>query len=172
MLVESTGKEFAMNEIGWSAPLRPVDAGTARRGILWQHKRLRVLLESARALADDRLDAGPCGPDAVASAIGDIHSAMEVHLRFEEAVLLPLLRDDLPIGPQRADRLVDEHLRQRAMLAALHKEASTHPELPLLASKLAALTSWLLADMAEEECALLNPDSVRDDIVVVDQNSG
>jgi hypothetical protein len=47
-----------------------------------------------------------------------------------------------------------------------------HPELPLLASKLAALTAWLLADMGEEECSLLNPDAVRDDLVVVDQNSG
>ena len=97
---------------------------------------------------------------------------MEVHLKFEEAVLLPLLRNDLPIGPQRADRLVDEHFQQRAMLAALHKEASARPELPLLATKLAALTSWLLADMAEEECSLLNPDALRDDLVVVDQNSG
>lgn len=161
-----------MSEIGWSAPPRPVDAGTARGGILWQHERLRALLERARALADARLDGQSSVPDAVASAIGDIHSAMEVHLRFEEAVLLPLLRDDLPIGPQRADRLVEEHLRQRATLAALHKGASAHPELPLLASKLAALTSWLLADMAEEECVLLNPDAVRDDVVVVDQNSG
>jgi hypothetical protein len=161
-----------MNELGWSAPPRPVDAGAARRGILWQHERIRGLLESARALADARLDGRSSAPDGVASAIGDIHSVMEVHLKFEEAVLLPLLRDDLPVGPQRADRLVDEHLQQRAMLDALHKEASAHPDLALLASKLAALTSWLLADMAEEECSLLNPDAVREDVVVVDQNSG
>jgi iron-sulfur cluster repair protein YtfE (RIC family) len=161
-----------MKELGWSAPSRPVDAGTARRGILWQHQRLRTLLERARALAESRLDGEPSTPDAVASAIGDIHSVMEVHLRFEETVLLPLLRDDLPIGPERADRLVDEHRQQRLMLAALHKEASAHPELPLLAGKLAVLASWLLADMDEEERSLLNPDTVRDDIVVVDQSSG
>ena len=161
-----------MNDIGWSAPTRPVDAGTARRGILWQHERIRTLLEKAQALADARLEGELFPPDAVASAIGDIHLAMEVHLKFEETVLLPLLRDDLPVGPQRADRLVEEHVQQRGMLAALHKEASTHPELPLLASKLAALTSWLLADMVEEERSLLNPDAVRDDVVVVDQNSG
>ncbi len=161
-----------MNHIGWSAPPGPVDAGTARRGILWQHVRIRTLLEKARELAEARLEGEPSISDAVASAIGDIHLAMEVHLKFEEAVLLPLLRDDLPIGPQRAERLVEEHLQQRSMLAALHKEAATHPELPLLASKLAALTSWLLADMVEEERSLLNPDAVRDDIVVVDQNSG
>ncbi len=161
-----------MNDLGWSAPARPVDAGTARRGILWQHERLRALLERAQALAQARLDGEPMAPDAIASAIGDIHSAMEIHLKFEEAVLLPLLQDDLPVGELRAARLVEEHLQQRSMLAALHQEASMHPELPLLASKLASLTSWLLADMQEEERSLLNPDAVRDDIVVIDQNSG
>jgi hypothetical protein len=161
-----------MNQLGWSAPACPVDAGAARRGILWQHERIRTLLEKARALADGRLESEGGEPDAVASAIGDIHSVMEVHLKFEEAVLVPLLRDDLPVGPQRAERLLEEHLQQRGMLAALHKEASAHPELPLLASKLAALTSWLLADMVEEERSLLSPDVVRDDVVVVDQNCG
>jgi hypothetical protein len=97
---------------------------------------------------------------------------MEVHLAFEEAVLLPLLRADLPLGPPRADRLVDEHRRQRGVLAGLHREACQHPQLPTLAAKLAFLTSWLLADMAEEERCLLIPEVVRDDLVVVDQTCG
>jgi hypothetical protein len=78
----------------------------------------------------------------------------------------------LPLGPQRAERLADEHVRQRAMLAALHGEAGRHPELPILAVKLAALTTWLLDDMVEEERSLLNPDALRDDVVVVDQTCG
>jgi len=161
-----------MTEIGWSAPEKPLDAGTARRGILWQHGRLRQLLQRAQSVADARLDGDLSVPDAVASTIGDVRAAMEVHLKFEESVLLPLFRDDLPLGPERADRLVDEHVRQRDMLAALHNEACRHPELPTLAAKLAALTSWLLADMEEEESALLNPDALRDDIVVIDQTTG
>lgn len=161
-----------MSEISWCAPERPVDAGTARRGILGQHVHLRDLLERSQALAEERLDGKTVVPDAVASAIGDLRSAMEVHLTYEESVLLPLFRDDLPLGPERADRLVDEHHRQRAMLAALHQEACHHPELPTLAAKLAALTSWLLADMAEEERCVLDPETLRDDVVVVDQTCG
>jgi iron-sulfur cluster repair protein YtfE (RIC family) len=161
-----------MDQIRWRAPERPVDAGTARRGILAQHTQLRALLGHAQTAADARLDGDMSVPDAVASAIGDVRSAMEVHLTFEEAVLLPLFRDDLPLGPRRADLLIDEHLRQRAMLAALHKEACQHPELPTLAAKLAAMTSWLLADMAEEEQSLLNPDTLRDDLIVIDQTDG
>jgi hypothetical protein len=161
-----------MSEISWCAPERPIDAGTARRGILGQHVHLRDLLERAHALAEARLEGDTAIPDAVASAIGDVRSAMEVHLTYEESVLLPLFRDDLPLGPERADRLIDEHFRQRAMLAALHLEACHHPELPTLAAKLSALTSWLLADMAEEERSVLNPDVLHDDIVVIDQSDG
>src|SRR5579863_5053886 len=95
----------AMSEISWSAPGRPVDAGTARRGIVAQHVHLRDLLGRAQALAEARLDGDTSVPDAVASAIGDLRAAMEVHLTFEEAVLLPLFRDDLPLGPERAERL-------------------------------------------------------------------
>jgi iron-sulfur cluster repair protein YtfE (RIC family) len=160
-----------MIELGWSAPERRIDAGTARRGILWQHERIRDLLERTRAVAEAALDGEAAAADAVASAIGDIRSTMEVHLTFEETVLLPLLRADLPIGPQRADRLLDEHGRQREVLASLHEEACAHPELPTLAAKLAFLVSWLLADMGEEERCLLIPDVVRDDAVVIDKGS-
>ena len=161
-----------MIDLGWSAPARRVDAGTARRGILWQHERIRTLLEHARAVAEARLDGQAEPLDAVASAIGDVRSIFEVHLSFEETVLLPLLRDDLPVGPLRADRLLDEHTRQRAVLAALHDEARAHPELATLAAKLAFLAEWLLADMAEEEHSLLVPDVVRDDVVIIDQSCG
>jgi len=161
-----------MTELGWSAPARRIDAPTALRGILWQHGRIRELLERARVVAEMALDGVAPTDDAVASAIGDIRSIMEVHLIFEEAVLYPLLRDDLPVGPQRADQLADEHRRQRAILAEIHREARAHPELPVLAAKLAFLTSWLLADMAEEESSLLIPEAVRDDLVVIDQTCG
>lgn len=151
-----------MTALGWSAPRRKVDAGTALRRILWQHNRIRALLAHARAVAEAALDGDPSPPDVLVSAIGDVRSIMEVHLAFEEVVLLPLLRDDPPTGRERADRLLDEHSRQRAVLASLYREARAHPELPTLAAKLAFLTSWLLADMAEEERCLLIPEVIHD----------
>jgi len=161
-----------MIDLGWSAPTRQLDAGTARGAILGQHERLRDLLAKASAVAEAALDERAPAPDAVASAIGDIRTIMEVHLAFEEKALLPILRDDPPLGPQRADRLLDEHSRQRETLATLHREACAFPHFPLLAAKLAFLTEWLLADMNEEERSLLIPEVVRDDVVIVDQNSG
>ena len=65
---EAAMKEKRMIDLGWAAPRRRVDAGTARRGILWQHERLRALLERARELAEAALDGRPLAPDAVASA--------------------------------------------------------------------------------------------------------
>ena len=161
-----------MIDLGWSAPTRRLDAGTARGAILAQHQHIRSLLERARRVAEAALDGAPAAPDAVASSIGDIRTIMEVHLAFEEKSLLPILRDDPPLGPERADRLLDEHRRQRETLATLHREACAFPELPILAAKLAFLAEWLLADMGEEERSLLIPDVVRDDVVVVDQSSG
>jgi hypothetical protein len=97
---------------------------------------------------------------------------MEVHLAFEEAVLVPILRDDLPLGPERAARLLDEHARQRTTLATLHGEATASPKLEMLPAKLAFLADWLLADMAEEEKSLLVPDVVRDHAAVAAQSCG
>ena len=161
-----------MIDLGWSAPLNRLDAGTARGAILAQHERIRALLERARGVAEAALDGRPPSADAVASSIGDIHMIMEVHLAFEEKSLLPILRDDLPLGPVRADRLLDEHRRQRETLATLHREACSFPDFPILAAKLAFLTEWLLADMNEEERSLLVPDVIRDDVVIVDQSTG
>ena len=161
-----------MIDLGWSAPPKRLDAGVACGAILAQHRRIRDLLAKARAVAEAALDERAPSPDAVASAIGDIRATMEVHLAFEEKTLLPILRDDPPLGPQRADRLLDEHSRQRATLATLHREACAFPDFPILAAKLAFLTEWLLADMNEEERSLLIPEVVRDDVVIVDQTSG
>jgi iron-sulfur cluster repair protein YtfE (RIC family) len=143
-----------MTESGWLPPVEHVDAGTARRGILWQHERIRAQLGRACAVADAALEGEATSACAVASTIGDLHATLEVHLSFEEAVLLPLWRGGPPEGPDRVRHLLDEHGRQRHMLEQLHEEARAHPLLPTLAAKLAALTSWLLADMAEEERTL------------------
>jgi hypothetical protein len=161
-----------MSELSWSAPTERLDAGAALKGILAQHVEIRDLLSRSQSTADAALAGESQEPDAVASAIGDIRTTMEVHLTFEEKTLLPLLRDDLPLGPERADRLLDEHRRQRHMLALLHEEAVAGPLLPILAAKLDVLVRWLLADMEEEERCLLIPDVVRDDLVVIDQSGG
>ena len=146
-----------MANLVWSAPSHQVDAETAKHRILSQHEQIRALLERAGAVAEASLDGKPLAPNEVADAIDDICMIIEVHLDFEESVLLPVLRlDDLMLGAEgRAEKLITDHQSQRAMLAALCREARAFPQLPMLAAKLAFLTSWLAADMKEEERALL-----------------
>lgn len=108
-----------MTNLGWCTPSRRVDAQTARQTILTQHDRIRDLLTRARDVAEKALDGISPSSDAVASAIDDIHTTIFVHLSFEEEVLLPILNDDLPLGPERGRRLVGEHTRQRAILEGL-----------------------------------------------------
>jgi iron-sulfur cluster repair protein YtfE (RIC family) len=144
---------------------------TARRDILGQHQRIRVLLEAARKLAEDALDGDSAARGRIAAAIADVRTTMERHLAFEEVVLLPILRDESRRGWRRAEQLLNEHTRQRATLAALQSDADAHPELPELAAKLVSLAETLLADMAEEEASLPTARVARDD-VVVPENDG
>ena len=146
-----------MTNLGWGAPVDHVDAATAQRGIMSQHADIRVFLSRTRAIAEAALDGDILAPGAVANAVGNLRTIVEGHLDFEERVWLPVLHlDDLMLGPgARADRMLADHRSQRSMLAALHKEASRFPELPMLAAKLAFLASWLEQDMEEEERALL-----------------
>jgi hypothetical protein len=161
-----------MTNLGWRSSGGRLDADGARRAILAQHVRIRDLLDRARQVADGALDGRAHSQDAVASAIGDLRMTMDAHLAFEEHVLLPILNDDLPLVPQRAQNLAAEHRHQREMLAMLHEEARTAPWVATLAAKLMFLTDWLLADMTHEETDLLTSEVVRDDAVVIDQNSG
>jgi hemerythrin HHE cation binding domain-containing protein len=161
-----------MMESIWDVPSQRMDAAAARRSILIQHKRIRTLLARAGEIAERALDQEALPENAVASAIADIHATLEVHLTFEEKVLVDIFNDDLPLGPIRVARLRDEHARQRATLVGLHAEAKAGPRVPMLAAKLAFLTNWLLDDMIEEERTLLTPEVVRDDVVAVDQSDG
>jgi iron-sulfur cluster repair protein YtfE (RIC family) len=144
-----------MGIVSWSTPHQPLTGPMARQRILRQHERIRALLAKARDVAEAALDGNPSSPDAVASAVGDVRTTIEVHLSFEETVLVPLFRREYADGPQRAQRLTDEHKRQREVLASVHREATAFPTLPMLAAKLAFLTSWLLTDMDEEERTVL-----------------
>jgi hypothetical protein len=150
-----------MSDHIWTAPHHPMDAEAATRGVLSQHAAIRALLARARGTAEAALEGRTPESSAVASAIGDIRTTMEVHLAFEETVLLPLFAAEPGRGPGRARRMVTEHRHQRAMLASLHHEAAEAPDLPMLSVKLTFLTSWLLSDMTEEERELLAPGSER-----------
>ena len=133
---------------------RHLDAGAARRCLLLQHQNIRVLLEKARVLAERALDGQALSSAQIARTIAKLRKTVEVHLRFETHALAVILDDEGPTRDSRAAWFLLDHARQRNGLATLYREAMEEPELPILAAKLAFVTTWLSNDMAEEERAL------------------
>jgi len=161
-----------MADLGWSLPVHGVDAATARCGIIWQHERIRALLDRARSIAKRAVAGGSPSPDDLVVAIDDIRSVMEAHCTYEERHWVPLLRENVPLGPQWADDIVAEHRTQRELLADLHREASADPASPTLPGRLEFLVAWLRSHMAEEERYLTLPAVVPRDFLVIEQRTG
>jgi hypothetical protein len=139
---------------------------------MWQHERIRALLDRARSIARSALAGGAPSPDDLVVAIDDIRSVMEAHCGYEERHWLPLLRDNVPLGPQWADDILVEHRTQRELMADLHREACAAPGSPTLPARLEFLVAWLRSHMAEEERYLMLPDLIHDDFLVIEQSAG
>jgi hypothetical protein len=146
-------------------------AAIARRMVLEQHRELRRLLAMGLAETRGALAEQATAYEPLRALVTLIREVFILHLADEEALIVPILEDDLPLGPQRVTALRAEHHRQRAELDALcaWPEEGSDVQLALRFSGLAKL---LLEDIAHEEQELLIPDVIRDDHVVVDQSDG
>ncbi len=139
--------------------------------ITGEHKLLRKQLVALQSLArsvtlDERETAALCA--MVRGFITDF----ERHLRSEEEVLLPLVDALDAWGPMRAAHMRGEHFMQRSLLEGMYAKA-LRVENPLeFAIEVDALVLQILTDMREEESALLAADTLRDDVVVIDQTCG
>jgi hypothetical protein len=146
-------------------------ASVALRRALDQHLELRQLLAAGlrhvgAAVAGDRSAQG-----ALRLLVGLTRRTFVKHLADEEALLMPILEDDLPVGPWRAKMLHEEHARQLAEIDSLCacKNGGDASE---VASRFCTLAAALLQDIEHEERDLLTPDVIRDDGVVIDQCGG
>jgi len=149
-------------------------ASVALRRIRDQHVELRRLLGAGLKRAGAVLAGDEFAHLALRVLVAATHQAFLGHLAEEEALLLPILDDDLPLGPLRAQRLRHEHAHQREEIAALfalcQREAAG--EAAALAVRFRELARAIFADMEHEELTLLTPEVIRDDGVVVDQDAG
>ncbi len=147
-------------------------AARARRIVLDQHLALRRLLKMGMAQAQAAVKGGEVqAHEPLRSLVSMVREVFVQHLADEEALILPILEDDLPLGPLRAKRLREEHAGQRAELEALLNWPEEESDLEL-ALRFEGLGVALLDDIAHEERHLLTPEIIRDDCVVVDQDGG
>jgi hypothetical protein len=146
-------------------------ADTARRLVLDQHLELKRLLTMGLIQVRGAAVQADSSHESIRALVGLIRDVFVKHLADEEALIVPILEDDLPAGPWRVAELREEHGRQRTELDALCTWPEEGSDLEL-ALRFDGLAKLLLDDIAHEERELLIPDVIRDDHVVIDQFGG
>lgn len=148
-----------------------LSAEAARARILEQHRNLRTMFETGIDYMRLALRGTGHSLDDLAALLARTNQAFQRHLADEEALILPILNDDVPVGPWRAEALLQEHQRQRAELNTLAR-IEQPCSMDALAIRYGALVGELLRDMEREEQELITSDVLRDDGVVIDQTCG
>jgi hypothetical protein len=84
-----------------------------------QHAALRGMMERCLELAD-ALDAGRCGPTQLLREVERLRMAFDSHNRFEESLLVPILKSQLtePRASAVEHAHVDQHRALRMKLAS------------------------------------------------------
>jgi DUF438 domain-containing protein len=163
-------RRFAMNDGAHRSENDRRPAETARQLVLEQHLQLRRML--SMGLLQARQSAADGGAqEPLRDLVSLIRDVFVQHLADEEALIVPILEEDLPVGPSRVEALREEHDRQRSELETLcaWPEEGSDRE---LAARFETLATTLLGDIAHEERELLIPDVIRDDHVVINQLGG
>jgi acetyl-CoA carboxylase beta subunit len=93
---------------------------------------------------------------------------LEWHMSLEDRQLAPILRDADAFGPIRAERLAEDHARQRVELETLLRRVEQAADTPELVRRTRGLVEAVRADIAYEDTAYLGEGLLRDDIVVND----
>jgi hypothetical protein len=145
--------------------MRPDDI---RDRISREHVQIRILACTVDADCRRVLDGGSARLRDSALALT---RALWDHLTVEDRLLVPELRKLDAWGPVRAERIAEEHARQREELANLAQLARSGPS-EELAARTRCLIAVLREDMDAEERDLLSPELWREDCVVVDQLTG
>lgn len=126
-------------------------SSTAKALILTQHEELRrqlrtgVLLAGAAARRDQ-----PC-IEELPNLIDGLLAKFSEHLAFEEATLVPLLRQGDTVDRAHAERLAKEHNHQRKEVQVLLTLARSRCEPQTVALSFQNLLNDLIADMESEE---------------------
>lgn len=141
--------------------LAPIER--ARQELLRQHGCIRYLLDSGLGIVAAAIDGDERAALRLPSLFSATHEMLQHHLTAEETLLLPFLEDDPPSGPRQAERLRDEHNRQRQELEVLMVVPALE-SVATLARTYRNLGIAIIADMEAEEEHLLNrPDASPDE---------
>ena len=144
-----------------------------RKAVLAEHSHIRATLVEVERLAGRCIDGDRNANAELRTLVASFLRYFENHLRYEERMLVPVLRDDFAWGKDRCERLAAEHLEQRVHLASIgDKAADPRFDPRALGELIHNLVLELTEDMAGEERDLLTEEVLRDYPDTPDQNSG
>ena len=127
--------------------------------LLRQHDELRSTMDRCEELADD-VDIGKGDVLELADAVTRLRVAFDIHNKFEEQLLRPMLREIDAFGEVRVDRMFNEHVDEhRAMRTQLGTSTTK-----ILRDAIDSLRVHLQA----EERYFLSSRVLRDDLVTVE----
>jgi len=127
--------------------------------LLEQHAALREMMDRCELLADD-LDAGRIEPDVLVKEVARLRLAFDVHNKFEEHLLRPVLREIDAFGDVRIEKMVHDHVHEhRAMREHLSGGAT---------AELRATVARLRDHLAMEERYFLSSKVLREDVISVE----
>ena len=133
--------------------------------VLAEHELLRGMLLRVEVLSRSVLQGRYAASDELKDRVRELEHRFQQHLELEERVLVPTLLDADAWGPERVERLHDEHARQREIMSEMWSSGSGgSPNILVFALLAWGLVRMLREDMAEEERVSLNPRVIRDDI--------
>lgn len=137
------------------------EAPNGHSRVLEQHVELRRLILEGLELMQAALrgDIGAIAP--FRALIETTSGLLTQHLADEEALLIPILEDDCPLGPLQADQLRADHQHQLEDMRIL---CNWSPERAIgeLAARFQDLAEELLGDIETEDRELLAPTFGRD----------
>lgn len=139
--------------------------------VLTQHREIEKMLSELEVGAR-QLREGEEEADRVKRAAYALRGILELHMTFEEAHMVPAIKEADGFGPERVRHLHAEHAEQRAHLdrlvhAILDTRSPTEIE-----KGVADLAEMLRKDIEEEEEHYVNEKLLRDSLMPTDTFGG
>lgn len=150
---------------------QPLMPSEVRTKVLSQHREIEQMLSELEA-GVAQLGQGGVDAEQVKRAAYALRGILELHMNFEEAHMVPAIKEADGFGPERVRHLHADHAQQRQELDRLVdtiREARSPDDLTASVKRLADM---LRNDIEEEEREYVTDKLLRDNIIPTDTFGG
>lgn len=150
-----------------------MSAGQIRIRILQENAVVRAHLIKVKSLVPEGGIGAQAAFETLVGAALSLVEEMRKHLALEDRMLCPALESADAWGPVRRERVEQAHRHVRDELDALAERLRAARELdPDISATVEGLVNELFAELGREEREVLDPDTLRDDVITIGQIDG